>query len=151
MEIVASHDRVSASSVLGLCCIKCPSDDITVGYSHIHSIFEYQTSICMMTSRSEYLDGYLRVDCQTSPSQMDIPYLNFSHPFTTSLHDIQYSNAIHKFVSSLMDIRMSVRWMFDIRISNIHLEVGQMNVLHLNIECASVGSSEGCLIYRISI
>ena len=65
-----------------------------------YSIFKYQTSICMTFLRSEYLDGYLRVECQTSTSQMDIKYLNLSHPLTTSLNDIQYSNAIHQFVSS---------------------------------------------------
>ena len=38
MEIVASHDQVSAPSVLPLFCIKCPSDDNTDGYSQIFDI-----------------------------------------------------------------------------------------------------------------
>ena len=60
---------------------------------------------------------------------MDIRISNVH--LTTSQIDIQYSNVKHP--SDQLPGCEAVRWTFDIRMLNIHLGAGQMDVWHLNI------------------
>ena len=116
--------------------IKRPSNDIPDGYS----IFEYQISICEVL---RWIFDMRMSNIHLTSSQMDIQYSNIKRPSDDlpdgySIFECQTNSNIEYPSGSWSDGRLifecrisiweDVRWTFGIRISNIHLGAGEMDV-----------------------